>query len=188
MPDVKLCRNCEDTIVLTLHGEDDLGGHGRGVEVVVALAAEHGVVVVRGGEEGVRVPRLAPRGRVGGVDEDVVAVPRDLGQRVAAAGLADEGHGLAEADRLALDVAGDLRGTGRVWKGGESIKMSSHTNYRVNKSKKHNRGRCLSWGTDCREFLLHINQAWVRELCDPIERGSFVQLLDEWAAIIKWYG
>ena len=137
MPDVKLCRNCEVyPIVLTLHGEDDLGGHGRGVEVVVALAAEHGVVVVRGGEEGVRVPRLAPRGRVGGVDEDVVAVPRDLGQGVAAAGLADEGHGLAEADRLALDVAGDLRGTGRVWKRGESIKMSSHTNYRVNKSKK----------------------------------------------------
>lgn len=114
MPRVKLLGLW--SFVLTLDGEDDLGGHGRGVEVVVALAAEHRVVVVRGGEEGVRVARLAPGGRVGGVDEDVVAVPRDLGQRVAPAGLADEGHGLAEADGLALDVAGDLRGPGRVWK------------------------------------------------------------------------
>ena len=164
MPDVKLCRNCEDIIVLTLHGEDDLGGHGRGVEVVVALAAEHGVVVVSGGEEGVGVPRLAPRGRVGGVDEDVVAVPRDLGQRVAAAGLADEGHGLAEADRLALDVAGDLGRAGRVC-GYEERERNQLKCLRPTPIIESTR---LSKGSERELFLLHINQAPVRELCDLI--------------------
>ncbi len=102
--------------VLTLNGEHNLGGPGLGAQLVPRLAPEPRVVVLRRRDEGVRVPALAARRRVGLVGDGVVPVPDHLGEWVAAGGGAHQGDGLAEADRLALDVAGDLGRAGRVCK------------------------------------------------------------------------
>ena len=99
---------------LTLHREDDVCAAGLGAEVVLGLTPVARAVVLGGGDEGVRVPALAARRRVRLVHQLVVAVPGELGQRVAAGRGAHEGHRLPEPDRLALDVPRDLRRARRV--------------------------------------------------------------------------
>ena len=94
-----------------MHREDDFGRLLLRAVLVAGLAAELGVVVLHGGHERVGVSRLEAGRRVGLVLEVAVAVPRDLGEGVAAGRGAHQGHGLAEADRLAFDVAGNLGGT-----------------------------------------------------------------------------
>ena len=101
---------------LTLHREHDVGAAGLGAEVVLGLTPVARAVVLGGGDEGVRVPALAAGRRVRLVHQLVVAVPGELGQRVAARGGAHEGHRLPEPDRLALDVPRDLWRARRVWK------------------------------------------------------------------------
>ena len=100
--------------VLTLDCHDDLGRHGLGAHVVLGFAAVPGLVVVRGRDEVVHVAGLPSRGGVGEVDADPVLEPDDLGQRVAPVGDADQGDGLAQANRLALDVPLDLGRTGGI--------------------------------------------------------------------------
>ena len=76
-------------IGLTLDREYDVGAAGLGAEVVPGLAAVARAVVLRGGDEGVRVPALAARRRVRLVHQLAVAVPGELGQRVPAGRRAD---------------------------------------------------------------------------------------------------
>lgn len=91
-----------------------MGDHRGDAHDVVDPALEPRLVVAVLGPEAVHVLRDPTFGRVDRVHLLVVAVPDDLGQRVAAPGLAGQYDLVASPERLAVDVALDVRRTRRI--------------------------------------------------------------------------
>ena len=94
--------------------ERDFGLHGSDAQLIGCLASEAGVVVAGISFEAVRVACLAARSHERIVDFDVILVPDDLRQGVAAAGDAHQIDLLAHANLLAFRVARDFRRSGWI--------------------------------------------------------------------------
>lgn len=92
-----------------MNGERDLCLHRCGSERVAGLATKASVIIAGFGPEDVNVTRFPARRLVSGVDLDIVFVPDDLSQRIAAARDALQLHVLTHTDRFTFRVANNFR-------------------------------------------------------------------------------